>query len=97
MSILKSLTPVLQLLIVLYHTSKLTVVITHNSSRELAPLVLPPKPPFMYCGFLNSPMFRPRRELLIWADGRAGEDIFVHHPLVIIPSNHQYEGPYQDD
>ena len=50
----------------------------NTTPPELGSLVLPPGPLFMYCGFLDSTLFRPTRALLIWANGRAGEDISMH-------------------
>ena len=72
----KSLILVLQLLTISYHMSKLTAVITHNSSRA-RPSSVTSWATILYCGLLHSPMFRPTRALLIWAEGRAGDDIYV--------------------
>ena len=51
----KSLILVPQFLIISYHMSKLTVVITHNPSR-IRPSSIP-GPLFLYCGFPDSSFF----------------------------------------
>ena len=60
---------------------------------ELGPLVLPLGPLFLYYCFLDSPMFRPTRTLLIWADGRAGEEIYVWSILLKVSWKDDISGP----
>ena len=77
----KSLIPILQLLTILYHMSRHTTVTTNNSSRAWPSSVIT----WTTISILllhDSPIFRPTRALLIWADGRAGEEISIRSILL---------------